>query len=47
MARKRSVSGRMMIQTPANKLTLQLGKVNKQLNRLQKAGLYGQYESKK
>lgn len=47
MPRKKSVGGRAMPKTQANQLLIQLNKVNRRLNRLEKAGVYGRYSSKK
>ena len=46
MARKR-ISGRSRVPTPANKLSRSIEKTNRKLNRLEAAGLYGKYASKK
>ena len=47
MARKRSPKGRLRKATPASRLNITISKVNKRLNRLEKAGMYGQYSFKK
>ena len=47
MPRKKSVGGRAMPKTQTNQLLIQLNKVNRRLNRLEKAGVYGRYSSKK
>lgn len=46
MARKR-ISGRSRVPTPADKLLRSIEMVNKKLNRLESAGLYNKYASKK
>lgn len=47
MARKRSASGRARPKTLENQLYITSNKVNKRLNRLDKAGVYGRYSSRK
>ena len=47
MPRKKSVGGRSIPRSPANQLLLQVNKINRRLNRLEKAGVYGRYSSKK
>ena len=47
MARKRTPSGRARPKTIENQLLLTVNKVNKRLNRLDKAKVYGRYSSRK
>ena len=47
MPRKKSVGGRAKPISQTNRLLLQVNKVNRRLNRLEKAGVYGRYSSKK
>lgn len=47
MARKRTPSGRARPKTIENRLLLTVNKVNKRLNRLDNANVYGRYSSRK
>lgn len=47
MPRKKSPGGRALPKTPQSQLLLQVSKVNRRLNRLERAGVYGRYASKK
>lgn len=47
MARKRTPSGRARPKSIQNQLLLSVNKVNKRLNRLDKANVYGRYSSRK
>ena len=47
MPRKKSPRGRARVPTPADKLLRSIEKTNRKLNRLDSAGLYGKYATKK